>query len=89
MLDQMVLRSSIESAPDNSAKLEQPLRTACPGHARLELAGAGTGCPAGGFGKYFRTVRGETCSPNFTHSSLAIRSDNSEGAEHSRMRSYS
>ena len=24
--------------------------------------------------RYFRTVRGETCSPSFTHSSLAIRS---------------
>ena len=31
----------VASFADNSAKLEQPLRTACPGHARLKLAGAG------------------------------------------------
>ena len=32
------------------------------------------GRPIGAFGRYFRTVRGETCSPSFTHSSLAMRS---------------
>jgi methionine synthase I (cobalamin-dependent) len=56
--------------------------------SRLMLSGAGlaertdeinrravaTARPAGALGRYFRTVRGETRNPSFSHSSFAIRS---------------